>query len=193
MGLRKTVEEVTIDNISILEYFSLEDATKYDIFLDHMNPKNLFCGKECNTSSLSFDEVQVTKAIFNNPNTEDLKDLYLMLFNIKGSRNDSPDKLFFNESIFNLFAATNYIKKWLDGINKKEAEWLSGTKNDVLEMLDAGKRLAPFNHLLRKIELAKMFGVTPSDIGKWKYSKVFSILAATQVKSEIQKEYNEIN
>lgn len=183
---------MTIENISIAEYFVLEDTVKYDIFLDHMNPENLFCGKKCNVNALTFDEVQVTRSIFSNPNSEDLKDLYLMLFDIRGDRDTSPEQIFLNESVFQLFKATNFIKQYIERINKKELEWLSGEESDVLKMLNASKRLAPFNHLLQKMDLAQMFGVTPDEIGKWKYSKVFIILASNKVRSEIQKEYNEI-
>lgn len=183
---------MTIDNISIKDYFLMEDATKYDIFLNHMNPENKLCGKICNVNGLTFDEVQVTRVIFNNPNPEDLKDLYLMLFKIKGNRFESPNELFLNESVFQLFKATNFIKDWIEGINKKEMEWLGGDENDVLKMLNAGKRLMPFNHLLKKIDIAKSFGVTPDEVGKWKYLKVFNILASTGVRADIQKEFNEI-
>lgn len=183
---------MTIDNICIAEYFSLDNTEKYDIYIDHINPENLLCGRKCNTANLTFDEVQVTRAILSNPNGEDLKDLYIMLFRIKGSMDISEDGIFFSESIFQLFRAARFIKEFIKGINKKELEWLSGKENDVLTMLDAGKRLAPFNHLLKKIDLAQMFATTPSEIGRWKYSKVFSIFTATQVRSDIQKEYNEI-
>ncbi|MBL4593762.1 MAG: hypothetical protein JKX68_08115 [Flavobacteriales bacterium] len=182
----------TIENITIQQYFSLEDATSYDIFLDVMNPENLFCGKKCNVSSLTFDEIQVTRKILSNPNTEDIKDLYLMLFGVRGDMDNSPDELFLNESVFQLFKATNFIKDFIGKINKKEAEWLSGDKSDVLEMLNASNRLAPFNHLLQKTDLAQMFGTTPDEIGSWKYSKVFIILASQKVRNEIQKEFNEI-
>lgn len=188
----QTIKQLTINNISIREYFSMEDTTKYDIFLEHMNPENLFCGKKCNTSALTFDEVQILRSIFSDPNPEDLKDLYLLLFSIRGDRHTSPDEIFYNESIFQLFKATNYIKEYIKGINKKEMEWLSGEDNDVLKMLNAGERLAPFNHLLKKIDLAERFGVTPDEVGRWKYLKVFNMLAGLGVRSEIQKEFSEI-
>ena len=183
---------MTIDNISIYEYFTLVDTEKYDIYIDHIKPENKLCGKSCNTASLTFDEVQVARAILSDPNGEDLKDLYIMLFRIKGTINISEDELFFNERVFQLFKAARFIKEYIQEVNKKETEWLGGKKNDVLEMLDAGKRLAPFSHLLKKIDLANMFGTTPSEIGRWEYSKVFGILAATNVRADIQKEYSEI-
>lgn len=183
---------MTIENITILEYFQLEDTTKYDIFLDVMNPENLLCGKKCNTSSLTYDEVKVMRTIFSNPNSDDLKELYLMLFKIKGDRYTSPDEIFFNESVFQLFKATNFIKQFIKDINDKEAQWLSGDENEVLKMLNAGKRLAPFSHLLNKVDLAERFGVTPDEVGNWKYLKVFNMLAALGVRSDIQKEYSEI-
>jgi len=182
----------TIDNISIEEYLLMEDTSKYDVFLHHMNPENKLCGNRCNVNALTFDEVQVMRAIFNEPKSDDLMELYLMLFQIRGNRNENPLSILMRESVFQLFKATNFIRDYIEGINKKEKEWLSGDENQVLTMLNASKRLAPFNHLLKKIELAKMFGVTPDEIGRWKYLKVFNILAGMGVQNDIQKEFNEI-
>jgi len=66
---------MTIDNICIAEYFSLEDTEKYDIYIDHIAPENLLCGRKCNTANLTFDEVQVARSILANPNANDLMEL----------------------------------------------------------------------------------------------------------------------
>jgi len=183
---------MTIDNICIAEYFSLEDTEKYDIYIDHIAPENLLCGRKCNTANLTFDEVQVARSILANPNANDLMELYIMLFRIKGSMQMSEQEMFLRESVFQLFRAARFIREYIEGVNKKETEWLGGNENGILTMLDAGKRLAPFSHLLKKMDIAQMFARTPSEIGRWKYSTIFSILASTQVRADIQKEYNEI-
>jgi len=125
-------------------------------------------------------------------NANDLMELYIMLFRIKGSMQMSEQEMFLRESVFQLFRAARFIREYIEGVNKKETEWLGGNENGILTMLDAGKRLAPFSHLLKKMDIAQMFARTPSEIGRWKYSTIFSILASTQVRADIQKEYNEI-
>ena len=60
------------------------------------------------------------------------------------------------------------------------------------EMVNMGKRLAPFNHQLTKMRLGKEYSIDPDTIGKWKYSKVFRILLAEKAQADVMKDYNEI-
>ena len=182
-----------INNISIIEYLSLEDPSEYDIFLKSIIAENKLCGKICQTNKITFDEVEVLKKTFNAPGPEDLKDIFILLYGIRGDMKRSDSEEFYSESIFQLFRVINYFKKWLKEIDKKEREWLSNESNDVLTMLDAGKRLIPFNHLLTKIDVAERFSKTPDEIGIWTYGRVFTIIVAIKVRSDIQKEFNEIN
>lgn len=182
-----------INDISIKDYFGLENPSEYDIFLESIMPENKLCGKICQMNKITFDEVEVLKKTFNAPNPEDLKDIFILLYGIRGDMKRSDNEEFYSESIFQLFRVINYFKKWLKDIEKKEREWLSNESNDVLAMLDAGKRLVPFNHLLSKIDIGEMFSRTPDQIGAWTYGKVFTIIVAIKVRREIQKEFNEIN
>jgi len=181
-----------IKNISIGEYLTLEDSTVYDIFIDTLNPKNFFCGRVANYNRLTFDEVQVIRSILNNPNSQDIKDLFCMLYNIRGSYEQSEDKEFLSQSVFELFAAKKYLDEYILMIGNRESKHLSGTPDVKAEMVNAGKRLAPFNHQLTKMRLGKEYSVDPDIIGGWKYSKVFSILVAEKAQADVMKDYNEI-
>ena len=182
-----------IKNITIGEYITLEDSTEYDIFVNTLNPKNLFCGRKANYKALTFDEVQVTRSILNNPNFQDIKDLFCMLYDIRGSYKQSADNEFLGQRVFDLFAAKKYLDDFIVSLGDREAKMLSGTPDVKAEMVNASKRLAPYNHLLTKLRLSKEHSCgDPDVIGRWKYSKVFNILVAEKVQADVMKDYNEI-
>jgi len=181
-----------IDNISIYDYFNLEDASGYDIFIDTLKPVNSFNGKKCNVGSLTFDEIEVIKKIFSNPTIEDIKDMFQTCFNIRGTFEHSADYEFFNTSIFELFRAKRFMQGYITGLIDREVKQLSGAVDDKMLMINAAERLRPFNHQLTKMKIAAEFGFKPKEIGGWKYREVFTILVANKVNAEITKEYQEI-
>lgn len=182
----------SIDKITIREYFSLKDTGKYDIFINVLNPLNSFAGKKCYLEKLTFDQVEVIKSILNNPNLEDFKDMFLMVFNIKGDMSRSAEEVFYDADLFDMYRANKYIQEHIQRISEKEIQWLSGKEDDKLLMINASNRIAPFSHLLTKIRLAEQFATTPSVIGTWRYERVFNICVALKVNADLQKEYAEI-
>lgn len=182
----------TIKNISISEYLALGDSMQYDIFVNVLNPKNFFCGREANYNKLTFDEVQVIKSILNRPNSQDIKDLFVMLYDIRATRFRSGAKIFLSQSVFSLFAAKRYLDDFIIQLSNREAKHLTGEPDEKADRVNAGKRLAPFNHQLTKIRLGKDYGLDPDVIGRWKYSKVFAILVAEKVQEDVTRDYNQI-
>jgi hypothetical protein len=181
----------SINNISIKEYFSLKDSTKYDIFIDAIKPKNIFNGKKCNFNSLTFDEIKVMKDIFRNPTFENIQELIIELYRL-GSFELSAIDEYMNASIFDLFAVKNYLQEFLINIINRENKVLSGSPDEKMIALNAQKRLEPVNHMLTKIRLAEQFGKAPHEIGSWKYNRVFSILVANKISNDIQLEYQKM-
>lgn len=181
-----------IKDITVREYFGMLDTSQYDVFIDILKPTNFYCGKKCMNKLLSFDEVKVMAKIFNNPTLENIKDMFITCFNIKGSINVSEDELFFNESVFALFRAKRFLQEFIKNTLERENKVLSQDPDPKLIAINAANRLAPFSHELVKIDLAQKFGVTPDDIGGWKYSKVFRILAATSIRDSVRKDYSEL-
>lgn len=180
-----------INNITIKEYFELENTTEYDIFIDSINPKNSFNGKFCNLSLLTFDEVKVIKDIFFKPTFENIQELIIELYRL-GSFEISATEEYLNTSIFDLFASKNYIQKFITDLINRENKVLQGIPDDKMITLNASERLKPVNHILTKIRLAEQFGKAPHEIGKWKYTRVFSILVANKISNDIQIEYQKM-
>ena len=181
-----------IEDITIQEYFTMEDSTEYDIFVDILKPVNLFAGRRCNTNNLTFDEVQVMKVLFQNPTFNTIEDLIILCYRLKGDIRESAGKQYLSTSVFDLFRAKTFLQEFIIETIDKERMWLSGKSDEKLLMINAEKRLSPFSHLLTKIRLAEQFSTTDSIIGGWKYSKVFTILTANKIHADLMKEYNEI-
>lgn len=182
----------TVEDITVKEYFELLDKSYYDIYFEAMNPSNFLCGKSCNTSKLTFDEVEVMKGVFNEPNYNDLKDLFIELFDIKGSMAISSENIFLKQSVFDLFRAHNFLTEFILNVSKTEKKLLTAKKDEKLLMINATNRLSAVSHLLTKISLAEQFSTTPKEIGKWKYSEILFILVANDRLASVRKDYKEI-
>jgi len=181
----------SIDNITVKEYFELVDSSEYDIFIDTINPKNSFNRKRCNVSKLSFDEVEVIKSIFNNPTVNNIKELFIELFRLGDAKTSANDE-FYNTSIFDLFRAKRYLQDWIVKVIEVENIQLAGIADDKLLMINAAERLKAVSHLLTKMRLGEQFSKSPSEIGKWKYNTVFTMLVANKRSNDVQRDYQQI-
>lgn len=181
-----------INNITVKQYFQLPDPSQYDVFFDTMNPKNVLCGGKANLSKLTFDEVEVIRRVLNAPTYEDLRDVFLHCFNIKGDLKTSGEQQLLNENVFSFFQANQYLSGYIVKIAEREKNLLTEEPDEKLEMVNAKERLQPVAHLLTKIRLAEQFSTDTDTIGKWKYSKVFTILVANKKSREVNKDYNQI-
>lgn len=181
----------SIDNITIQQYFELEDSSEYDLFIDTIKPLNSFNGHKCDLKKLTFDEVETIKNMFFSASFNDIKDVFIFLYNL-GSFNQSALNEFLNTSVFDLFRAKNYIKEWLLELIKREKNALSGEADEKLLMVNANERLSAVSHILTKMRLAEQFGKSPEEVGKWKYTTVFTILVANKRSNDVQKDYANI-
>lgn len=183
------MQEYSIENISIKQYFELVDSSEYDIFIDVMQSSNVFNGKRCNLSKLSFDEVEYIKKLLNSrPSINDMMVLFIELFNL-GSIDISAQNEFLNASVFDLFRCKKYIQDYIVEIVEREIKVLNGEPDTKLIMINASERMQPFSHVMSKMRLAEQFSVTPKEIGKWKYNEVFGYLVANKVNNDIQRDY----
>lgn len=177
-----------INNITVKEYFNLKDSSEYDLFIDTLEAKPLFNGHKCNLKALSYDMVETIKLMFFTGLEDDLREIFIELFSL-GSFEISPEDEFYNASIFDLFRSKKYIQDWLLNLIKIEKLQLSGESDEKMMMINAGERLKNVSHLLNKISLAEQFSTTPNEIGKMKYTTVFTILLANKLNADVTKDY----
>lgn len=178
-----------INNITIREYISLPEGNEYDVYMDILKPVNFFCGRKCVVNKLSFDEVNTMGSILDNPNLQDVKDLFVSFFRVKGDIYESEDNVFFNESVFTFFKARLFLYDLLKGIRKKEKNMLGGDEDYKMIAIRAGERLAPYSSLLTKIQLGEQFGFRPKEIGGWRYTEVLHMLSANKEYQLVQRDY----
>lgn len=182
-----------IENISIKEYLQLKDTSSYDIFIGILNPRNSFAGRTYNVNALTYNEVEIIKSIITKETQlEDIKELLIHLYNIRGNINESPDDIFFKASVFDLFKATAFLEEFVKTAYEREKKLLSSVPDDKMLMINAGERVKPVSSLLTKMTIAKDYGVTPREVGEWSYLEVFNIQVVNKIVDDLQKEYNEI-
>lgn len=184
----------SVHDISVMDYLRLDEisALRYDIYIEHIKPRPKFCNKTMDASKLTYEQVELIKMTFRNPTIEEIKDLFIMLWHVKGDMIKSADVMFFEESIFNLFRAKNFLQGFITTLVEKEKKMLQGRTDDKSEMVNAGERLAPVSYILTKNKLAERFSCMPSDIAKMKYSEVFLILLADKMYADVSYDYNQI-
>ena len=180
-----------IEDITIAEYFMLEDTSEYDVFFDVLKGRNEFAGRKWDTSKMTFNEFKTIQIIFNEPTYADIKDLFVHLYRIKGSMKISEAQIFNNVSIFDFIRAKRFIQDFINQKLQRESELLATKPNKILVEINAYNRLQPVSTLLTKIDLAERFNTTIEEVGNWKYSKVINILVALKIKGDINNEYNE--
>lgn len=180
----------SIEDISILDYFSLENTDEYDFYIDILKEENKLCGHRFDASKITFNEFKYMISVFNDPNLDNLKELFIHLFRIKGNFSVSSDKLFYNESIFQFFKAKNYVINMMREKLKVEEKLLYSEPDTKMIEIGGYDMMRPFSTMLAKVNIGKQFGVDPEIVGNWKYTKVLNILATNNIVSEVQRIYS---
>jgi len=181
----------SIENISIKEYFELQDSSKYDIFIDTLTPDNIFSGKRFDANRLTLDEVHVITQILKYSNIDKIKGMYIELFKL-GSFEISAEKEFYNTSVFDLFRTKKYINDFINNLVDTENKLLKGVPDEKLIRIGAAEKLAPVSFLLTKMRLAEQFCVSPKEVGNWNYNYAFSLMIANKKSNDIQREYAQL-
>jgi hypothetical protein len=165
-----------IKNITIKEYFTLSNTLVYDSVFEFLKPTNEFRGKRCNFKSLSFDEVSVLKKIIGNPTIDNLRLIYKILYK----------EWFDGGNVIEFMQSYKWILDKIKEVGERENKLL---KSDTdYKLVQAGiNNLNKFGILNTKINLAERFGVTPKEIGQWKYIDVLHIQSHGITTQQIQK------
>ena len=62
-----------IENITVWEYLTLQDASAYNIFINTLEPNNKFAGRTTNPANFTYDEVEMIKKIYLQPDNENIE------------------------------------------------------------------------------------------------------------------------
>lgn len=170
--------------LNIIQYIKLKDKSEYDFVLEHLRPKNSFCGSEMNINQMSYINVRYClRLIPKCDNWEVVQELFELCFSV--SKDD-----FYNAAIDEFFSAKNYLIEQFEKIAKREYNFLKSIEKDAeLWKLAGGDRLKPYSDTLPLAELGKAFGIWPYDIGRKPYGEVATMIRQLGTYDQVQNEF----
>lgn len=183
----------SIDNISVKEYLELQDTSEYDFYADILKPKNLFCGQVCDVEKITFNEFHTMLSIFQKPTLQNIQELFVHLYRVRGNMQISAIDLFYNEKVIQYFRAKRYLEEWVKNQLELENRMMSGEVDTKMLEIKGYKRMKPFSVQITKMNIGKQFAVEPEVVGNWKYKKVRQIMATNSLLNQIKTEYDRLS
>lgn len=174
-------------NIKIFKLFQLPDPVfeKYNSIMRYLIPKNhLRKYKSKDFSEISYGDIILVKRLSENPDFEDLVNIFETVFGIKR-------KKLLRTRIIDFYHALNHIKKEIETIEFRELKNLNSRTDDELKRAGVEK-LNIFGELNTLILLGSKYGKSPEEIEQWSYGLVFSLLLHEKITNDINKNYTEI-
>lgn len=175
-------------NISLKQYTLLPDTTLYDCLLEHLNPKNNFAGRQMNINAMPYANVKYCIRLLTKIDSwTGVLQLFEICFDITG-------KQFWRRPVTEYFAARAFIVAEFERIIATEAKLLATQSTDGhLWDLAGADKLKPYGDTLPLLQLGKLFGQYPFDMGRKPYGEIFSLLAQTKVQNEVEGEYQKLS
>jgi len=182
-----------LDNISVKQFWSLQDESLAKQYLRFSNekdpyflkPKDMFAGRIATPlGQLTYGEVSNLKHNLSTPSFEGIYECFDAVFKVKLTT-------YLNQNITSYFYALNWIKEQVTIILERENKTLGGERDPLLEMAGV-HRLIPFGELNILKTIAQQFSTTPMEVENWKYNLVYSLMLHDKVSGEVQKSYNEL-
>ncbi|QYJ68920.1 hypothetical protein [Flavobacterium litorale] len=175
-------------NITVKRYTQLGNTALYDAVLEHLNPNNSFAGKQMNVNSMPYANVKYAIRLLPKINNWDgVYQLFEICYEV-------TEKQFWKARITDYFSARKFILNSLAQVVQNENRALSSqsTDNHLWKMAGAEK-LAPYNDTLPLVQLGKLLGQYPFDLGRKPYGEIFSLLAQTKLQNEVEADYQKLS
>lgn len=175
-------------NISLRRYVTLKDTLSYDLILEHLNPANTFGGCRMNISTMPYANVKYCIRLLPKVNSwAGVQQLFEICFG-------ADEKTFWRATVTEFFAARKFMIAEFERIIETENKLLASlsTDSNLWEMAGADK-LKPYSDTLPLMQLGKLFGQYPFDLGRKPYGEIFSLLAQVKAQNEVEGEYQKMN
>lgn len=175
-------------NITIRQYTTLPDTTIYDTILEHLRPKNLFCKKSMNLSTMPYANVKYCIRLLAKVNNwENVIQLCEICFGVN-------EKTFWKARITEYFAARKYLISQFEQTIATENKLLTAITTDShLWQMAGADKLQPYSDTLPLVQLGKLLGQYPFDLGRKPYGEIFSLLAQTKTQNDVELEYQKLS
>jgi hypothetical protein len=174
-------------NITIKQYTLLPDTLEYDAILEHLNPKNSFGGRQMDINTMPYANVKYCIRLLPKVDSWDgIRQLFTICY-------DVTEAQFWRTPIVEYFAARKFMLAEFERIIANETRLLATRTTDshLWDMAGADK-LKPFSDTLPLVQLGKLFGQYPFDLGRKPYSEIFNLLAQTKAQNEVENEYRKL-
>lgn len=174
-------------NLTLAQYARLPDTSLYDAVLEHLNPLNSFGGKTMETSAMPYANVKYAIRMLRNLSSwEQVCGLFVICYGI-------DEKTFWRCRIADYFSARRFLLQELERIITAETQLLSTQSTDShLWHMAGADRLTPYSDTLPLLQLGKLLGQYPYDLGRRPYGEIFSLLAQTKAQNEVEHEYQKL-
>lgn len=175
-------------NLTLRQYTALQNTLPYDCILEHLNPKNEFAKRQMDVSAMPYANVKYCIRLLQKVNGwEGIQQLFEICYGV-------PEKDFWRARITEYFAAKKFMIAAFTRVIETETKLLQtlSTDSHLWHMAGADK-LKPYSDTLPLIQLGKMFGQYPFDLGRRPYSEIFSLLAQTKAQNEVEVEYSKLS
>lgn len=179
-----------LEKITVQEFYSLEDedlVKKYFTLESIMKVKDDRFGKFKATplGELGYGQVMDIKDYLHNPTFQSVFECFNIVYGVKLNE-------YLNMDIVSYFYALKWIKQEVTIIFENRKKVLTPLERDYYLEMAGAERLNVFGEFATLLTLGRSFGLDPEIIEKWKYNKVFSILAYDKIHGEVQKRYNQL-
>lgn len=176
-------------NITLKKYTQLpiDKSMVYDAVLEHLQPKNSFAKKQANIGSMPYANVKYCIRLLGK--IKDWQDIY-RLFSICF---EITEKAFWRATVTEYFAARKFIIEELKQVIETENKLLSSVSTDGhLWKMAGAEKLNPYNDTLPLMQLGKLLGQYPFDLGRKPYNEIFNLLVQTKLQNEVEAEYRKL-
>lgn len=174
-------------NITLKQYISLADTLQYDSILEHLSPQNSFGGSQMDINTMPYANVKYCIRLLPKVNSwHGIQQLFEICYG-------TNEKDFKKARITDYFAAKKFLLNELERIITAENKLLhTQTTDGHLWQMAGADRLKPYSDTLPLVQLGKLLGQYPFDLGRKPYSEIFSLLAQTKTQNEVENEYRKL-
>lgn len=174
-------------NITIQKYTRLADTTLYDNILQHLRPRGNFAGRQMSITAMPYANVKYCIRLMPKiTGWNGVVQLFAICF-------DVDEKTFWRTGVTEYFAARNYIIAELERVVSTENSLFASANTDAhLWKMAGAARLEPYTDTLPLVQLGRLLGQYPFDLGRRPYGEIFSLLVQTRLQNEIEHEYHKL-
>lgn len=173
-----------VENISVNEFFKLNEAERYAALFNWLKPKNSFRGFVMNEDDLTYGNILVLKESLSKASITSYFNIYKICYN------QTPEE-FLKGNVIEFAQSNRYIINFIKQLTHRESQLLE-SEPDAKWLQAGGDRMNIFGDKSVLITLGRQFGKSPREISEWKYSEVFMCMYFNHLENSINKNYNKI-